>query len=123
MKPEFLADLIDRFFDAAIAPFAARLAGLEARPAPQDGKSVTVDDVRPLVVEIVEERVKAFPVPRDGEDGKSVTIDDVRPLVADLVEERVKALPAPHAVKGMDPDDFIRFAEAFLRRLDEPLAQ
>ena len=84
MKPEFLADLIDRFFDAAIAPFAARLAALESRPAPQDGKSVTVDDVRPMVEALLDERVKALPPPKDG---TSVTIDEV----LEALEPRVEA--------------------------------
>jgi hypothetical protein len=56
----------------------------------EDGRSVTIDDVRPLI----EEAVKALPVPkdgRDGENGTSVTLDDVRPLI----EQAVKAIPAP----------------------------
>jgi hypothetical protein len=55
-----------------------------------DGKSVTVDDVRPLI----EAAVKAIPIPKDGKDGengKNVTLDDVRPLI----EQAVKAIPAP----------------------------
>ncbi|HOW49371.1 MAG TPA: hypothetical protein PLB26_17155 [Rubrivivax sp.] len=123
MKPEFLAELIDKFFDAAIAPFAARLAALESRPAPQDGKSVTVEEFRGLLTDIVDDRLNALPKPKDGEDGKSVTLEDVRPLVAELVEQHVKALPASPAAKGFDPGDFDRFADLFLRRLDEPLAQ
>ena len=80
-------------------------------PTPKDGESVTVDDVRPLVKDVVREEVQALPVPElpDVEalvqkavealpvpqDGKSVTVDDVRPLVKDVVREEVQALPVP----------------------------
>jgi hypothetical protein len=87
MKPEFLADLIDRFFDAAIAPFADRLAVIEARPAPQDGKSVALEDVRPLVAELVEDRMRTLPPTKDGEPGKSVTVGEV----VDALEPRIDA--------------------------------
>lgn len=43
------------------------LAGWER---PQDGKSVTVDDMRPLVDEAVSKAVSAIPVPKDGAPGK-----------------------------------------------------
>lgn len=35
-------------------------------PAPEDGKSVTVEDVQPLVAELIERAVAAIPVPKDG---------------------------------------------------------
>jgi hypothetical protein len=41
-----------------------------ALPAPQDGKSITADDVRPLVEECVTKTVEALPVPKDGNPGK-----------------------------------------------------
>lgn len=40
-----------------------------AIPKPQAGKSVTVDDVRPLIREEVSAAVAALPVPKDGRDG------------------------------------------------------
>jgi len=43
---------------------------LAALPKPQDGKSVTVDDVRPLIQEAVTKAVAAIPVPKDGKDGR-----------------------------------------------------
>jgi len=54
------------------------------------GASVTVDDVRPVLVSLVAEAVSAFPVPVDG---KSVTLEDVAPLVASEVARAVAALP------------------------------
>ena len=41
-----------------------------AIPAPQDGKSVTVEDVAPLIASEVEKRVSELPKPKDGVDGK-----------------------------------------------------
>jgi hypothetical protein len=41
-----------------------------ALPAPQDGKSVTVDDVRPLIDEAVQKAVSVLPKAKDGEPGK-----------------------------------------------------
>ncbi|GLQ36743.1 hypothetical protein GCM10007908_03630 [Rhizobium albus] len=40
-----------------------------AIPAPQDGKSVTLDDVAPLIEKAVSEAVSAIPAPKDGRDG------------------------------------------------------
>lgn len=64
MRPEFLADLIDKFFDAAIAPIAERLAVLESRPLPERG------DPGP--------KGEDGKDGRDGVDGRSVTIEEVR---------------------------------------------
>lgn len=55
-------------------------------PKPQDGKSVTVEDIAPLVHESVaakvSEAVKAIPVPKDGRDGRD-GLDAVTPLLKD----------------------------------------
>lgn len=59
---------------------------------PADGKSVTLEDVRPLLAEMV----AALPEP---EPGKSVTLEDVRPLV----DAAVSALPKPENGKDADP--------------------
>jgi hypothetical protein len=80
-----------------VAPLLARIAELEARPIAKDGEpgspgtSVTVDDIRPLIVEAVAK----IPAPKDG---ASVTADDVRPML----QEMVAALPP--AEKGADAD-------------------
>ena len=54
----------------------------------EDGKSVTLDEVKP----IIEDFLKSIPLPKNGEDGKSVTIEDVLPKI----EEYVKAIPVIH---------------------------
>lgn len=67
-----------------------------------DGKSLTLDEVRPLVAEAV----ASIPAPKDGIngiDGKSVTIDDVKPLI----DEAVKAIPTPKDGRdGIDGKSF-----------------
>lgn len=68
-------------------------------PAPKDGKSVTLDDVWPMIEQAVDNAVSAIPAAKNGE---SVTVDDVRPMVAELVDAAVKAMPAP--VPGKDAD-------------------
>ncbi|MGK3687404.1 phage portal protein, partial [Escherichia coli] len=37
-------------------------------PVPADGKSLTPDDVRPMLEQMVKEAVSHIPVPRDGRD-------------------------------------------------------
>lgn len=41
-----------------------------AIPAPQDGKSISLDDVRPLIEESIATAVAALPKPKDGEPGR-----------------------------------------------------
>jgi len=91
MRPEYLADLIDRFYDAASAPLVARmvavercLQAIEDRPAPKDGTSVTLADVEPMLRQMVD----ALP---PAEPGKSVTLEDVRPII----DEFLRSLPVP----------------------------
>lgn len=45
-------------------------AAVSTIPAPQDGKSVTVDDVLPLIASEVEKRVRELPPPKDGQPGR-----------------------------------------------------
>ncbi|ECM5623126.1 phage gp6-like head-tail connector protein, partial [Salmonella enterica subsp. enterica] len=90
-----------------------------AIPAPRDGKSVTVDDVTPVLQELVSKAVAEIPVPKDGkdfdpatlkqavelavseavaaipapQDGKSVTVDDVQPMIQELVSSAIPEFP------------------------------
>ncbi|WP_160051016.1 phage gp6-like head-tail connector protein [Raoultella sp. 18099] len=100
-------------------------AAVAAIPAPKDGKSVTPEDVRPLLQELVTAAVGEIPVPRDGkdydpavlkqavddavgalppaQDGRSVTPEDVRPLLQELVTAAVVEIPVPRDGKDYDP--------------------
>lgn len=78
----------------AIAKAAAELI-----PAPKDGKSVTADDVRPILAEMVESAAKALPVPKDGKDGtdgKDADMAELKLHLAELVKH--VNLPAPPSV-------------------------
>ncbi|HHC3179793.1 TPA: phage portal protein [Klebsiella pneumoniae] len=94
-------------------------------PLPQDGKSVTPEDLRPLLQELVTATVGEIPVPRDGkdydpavlkqavddavaalppaQDGRSVTPEDLRPLLQELVTAAVGEIPVPRDGKDYDP--------------------
>lgn len=85
-----------------------------------DGKSITIDDVKPMV----DEFLKSIPIPQngkdgiDGKDGQSVTIEQVKELVEnvttkwqleferrayDIIEKAVDKFPKP--VKGDKGED------------------
>lgn len=96
-----------------------------AIPSPQDGKSVTVEEIRPVLDELVAAAVGDIPIPRDGkdydpevlkqavdeavaalppaQDGRSVTPEDVRPLLEELVTTAVREIPSPRDGKDYDP--------------------
>jgi hypothetical protein len=125
--------------EKATAPLVLRIAELESR-APEKGepgepgKSITVDDVRPLILEevaklppaepgqsvtvddvrpLLDEMVAALPKP---EDGKSVTIDDVRPLL----EDAVTALPKPQDGKSVTTEDVKPLLEEMVAAIPRP---
>lgn len=66
-----------------------------------DGKSITVDDVEPLLARLVSKAVDALPKARDGvdgregRDGQSVSIESVAAIVRGEVVNAVAALPKP----------------------------
>jgi len=78
---------------------AAGFAGTEtewlATLRGQDGTSVTVEDVQPMVRNLVDAAASQIPVPKDG---ASISLDDVRPLI----EEAAAALSLPKALSADD---------------------
>ncbi|MGD9880472.1 MAG: hypothetical protein AB7U95_10065 [Reyranella sp.] len=72
-------------------------AVVAALPAPEPGKSVTINDVRPLVESAVAAAMAALPAP---ERGKDADPEVVRQMVADAVAE----LPEPQPGKDADPE-------------------
>jgi hypothetical protein len=113
----FVAGLHD-YIGQAFAPVVARLKALEERAPPKDGadgKSLTPEDVRPLV----EELVAAIPHPKDGADGRSLTPEDVRPLV----EELVAAIPHPKDGadgRSLTPEDVRPLVEELVAAIPHP---
>lgn len=67
-------------------------------PPAAPGKDADPDSVAALVKETVESTLGAWPRPRDGE---SVTLEQVAPLVTDAVAKAVARLPAPKDGVGM----------------------
>ncbi|MCN6776598.1 phage portal protein, partial [Escherichia coli] len=57
-------------------------------PVPADGKSITPDDVRPMLEQMVTDAVSHIPVPRDGRDYDPEVLQKA-------VLDAVSALPAP----------------------------
>lgn len=118
-------------------------AAVAAHPLPQDGRSITVNDVAPLIASEVERTVAALPAPRDGKsvtiddvqplvdaavaampapaDGKSVTIEDVAPLIAREVERAVAALPLPRDGQSVTVEDIRPLIEAALAAMPAPV--
>lgn len=111
----------------ALQPVEAMVAAaVAALPAPQDGKSVTIDDVQPVIDAAVAAAVARIPPPSNGkdadpeairsavdeavaalpvpQDGKSVTVNDVEPLIEQAVSRAVAALPVPRDGRDADPD-------------------
>lgn len=97
---------------------------VKAIPAPKDGESITLDDVRPVLEAAIEESKAALDAAtkqaqeaaqkamdaaanlRQPEDGKSFTLEDAKPIIDKAVElicedaekaisEAVKAIPVP----------------------------
>lgn len=96
------AELVPPPKDADMGALKDHLAELvKAIPAPLDGRSVTVEDVAPLIRDEVAKAVAEVPPAKDGE---SVTAEDVRPILVELVESAVKAMPAPEPGKDADMD-------------------
>jgi len=77
---------------------AAEVKGL---PVPQDGTSVTLEDVAPIIRAAVAEQVAALPAPRDGQD---VDLDALERAIGERVEAAVAALPPAQAGKDADPE-------------------
>lgn len=92
-----VATVIREHVSNAFAGLVERLEKLEKAlkelPAPKDGKdgldgkSVTADELQPLIDQAVAASVAALPPAKDGEDGKSVTLEEVRPIVAAAIAE------------------------------------
>lgn len=71
-----------------------------AIPAPRDGKSVTPEDVQPMIQELVRNAVAEIPTPNDGKDFDPSMI---KQLVEQAVSDAVSAMPA--AAPGKDGAD------------------
>lgn len=74
-------------------------AMVKALPAPENGKSVTAEELKPLIAAEVGKAVAAIPAP---ENGKSVSAEDVRPMLAEMLAAAIKSIPEPQPGKDAD---------------------
>ena len=77
----------------------------------EDGKSVELADVLPMIEAAVKNAVAEIPAPKNGEngeDGKSVDPDVLEGMIATAVAKRVAEIPAPkngEDGKSVDPEE------------------
>lgn len=92
---------------------------VKAIPEPQDGQSITVDDVTPMIREEVAKAVADVPPAKDGE---SVTAEDIRPMLAEMVGEAIKSLPPAAPGKDADMDALRSHLESLVKSIELPKA-
>lgn len=90
---DVLPALLDQVEAATVANVERILSGWER---PLDGRSVTVEEVEPLLRSMVDEAAKAIPAGKDGQDADP-------DVVRQIVEEAVAAIPVPR--DGVDGKD------------------
>jgi len=97
-------EAIEDYVARATAPLHKTVVELQAQltaiPRPQDGKSVTPEELRPMVEGEVARAVGQLPRPTNGKDADEAAIT-VR--LMDAIDGRFKALPAPK--DGVDADE------------------
>lgn len=71
-------------------------------PPAQDGKSLTPEDVQPMLQQMVEQAVSAIPAPRAGKDYDPA---ELKLAVEAAVNEAVAAIPPPLDGKSLTPED------------------
>lgn len=79
-------------------------SAVAALPAPEPGRGVTVDDVRPVIKEAVQRAVAALPAAKDGCGIAELLIDRDGHLVATMDDGRVKMLGPVVGRNGIDAD-------------------
>lgn len=93
---------------------------INAWPKPQDGKSVTPEDVRPMVAELVEKAVSAIPVPKDGKDADmKVVLAEIEKIGVNVLHkcmEVVESIPAPKDGTSVTVEDVRPLIEEQVRR-------
>lgn len=79
-------------------------------PKPKDGdpgKSVTVEDVLPVIEKTVQQEVAKIPVLK-GDPGNSVKIEDVLPAIKSEVERHISAIPVPKDGEDADVGEIVK---------------
>jgi len=95
---------------------------VNALPVPKDGKSVTLDDVRPLIDDAVSKAVAQIPTPKDGRDGADVMdafIDKNDHLVLTLSTGKTKDVGCVVG-KDVDMDHVLSSIKAMFDTVPKP---
>ncbi|MGK0703677.1 phage gp6-like head-tail connector protein [Yokenella regensburgei] len=79
-------------------------AAVAALPKPENGKSVTPDEVKPLLQQMVDEAFRAVPAPKDGKDFDPEVL---RLAVNDAVSDAVASIPMPKDGKSVTPEEIM----------------
>jgi len=101
-----VAAAVKEYCGKAIQPILERVTALEQRqPEKGDpGKSVTVEEVAPLIELAVADAVAKIPAPKDG---KSVTVDEVIPVIAEIVGKAVESIPKAKDGSSVTADELL----------------
>ncbi|MAG66602.1 MAG: phage portal protein [Pseudomonadales bacterium] len=94
---------------------ADAVAALPAPEPGEDGKSITAEDVQPMLSELVKSAVAELPPAKDGE---SVTVEDVQPMLLELVKSAVAELPPAEPGKDADMDEIKRHLEQLVKGIE-----
>jgi len=90
-------------------------------PIPQDGKSIDPDEVQRTIESLLAAAIEQLPKPKDGEPGKSITVHEIAPLLENLVQEKFAQLPVPQDGKSVDPAEVERMIKTQLASAIENL--
>lgn len=91
--------------------------GIDGIRKPEDGKSVTIEEVQPILAELVKEAVGQIPAPTNG---TSVTVEDVLPALKAHVDELVAAIPRPKDGESVPVDVVQRMVDDAVARIELP---
>lgn len=100
-------DRIDAAVVAAEAAISKAQEAFSGLRQPEDGKSITVDDVRPLIEGEIEKAVKAIPLPKDGVGLAGMLIDRDGNLIATMTNGEAKNLGPVVGKDGVSLESFV----------------
>ena len=130
---ETIVEQVKGYLEREVAPLKAenaelkaRIAALEAVDMPdvvkgQDGASVTLDDVAPMIAAEIERVVSALPAPKDGKDAAHIVeaLKDSGELVLTLQDGRLIRTGIRDGEKGQDGRDGFGFDDMDACVLDD----
>lgn len=109
-----VASVVREQIAKAANALTGRIDALERRlaelPTPKDGKSVTVEEVAPLIERSVAAAVATIPAP------KSLTLDDIRPVVAEAVAD----IPRPKDGTSVTVDELLPVIKGLVDQIPRP---